>query len=151
MPLILLHFPYIVYYSAFSFTVHLFMFPLPSGSSTVHTSGGGGGVIFKSEHGDFFKIFYILYSSLLHLRPLKFHCVGGCWDRTQDCCDFGIGSIFNLSNKYICSQKLARKYAQKIAIDIELHYCTAACRDCCYKYEKHPIGTKIHGGTVSFV
>ncbi len=20
-----------------------------------------------------------------------FHCVGGCWDRTQDCCDFGNG------------------------------------------------------------
>ncbi len=27
-----------------------------------------------------------------HLPPLRFHCVGGCWDRTQDCCDFGIGS-----------------------------------------------------------
>ncbi len=26
-----------------------------------------------------------------HLPPLRFHCVGGCWDRTQDSCDFGIG------------------------------------------------------------
>jgi hypothetical protein len=25
-------------------------------------------------------------------RPLRFHCVGGWCDRTQDCCDFGIGS-----------------------------------------------------------
>jgi hypothetical protein len=29
---------------------------------------------------------------MLHLPPLRFHCVGGCWDRTQDCCDFGIGT-----------------------------------------------------------
>jgi hypothetical protein len=26
------------------------------------------------------------------LPPPKFHCVGGCWDRTQDSCDYGIGS-----------------------------------------------------------
>jgi hypothetical protein len=25
------------------------------------------------------RIFYILYSTLLHLPPLRFHCVGGCW------------------------------------------------------------------------
>ncbi len=24
------------------------------------------------------------------LQPLRFHCVGGCWDRTQDCCVFSI-------------------------------------------------------------
>ena len=23
---------------------------------------------------------YALYSTLLHLPPLRFHCVGGCWD-----------------------------------------------------------------------
>jgi hypothetical protein len=22
---------------------------------------------------------YVLYSTLLHLPPLRFHCVGGCW------------------------------------------------------------------------
>jgi hypothetical protein len=33
-----------------------------------------------------------LYSPLLHLPPLRSHCVGGCWDRTQNCCDFGIGN-----------------------------------------------------------
>jgi hypothetical protein len=32
-----------------------------------------------------------LYSTLLHLPPHRFHCVGGCWDRSQDNCDFGIG------------------------------------------------------------
>ncbi len=38
------------------------------------------------------EFFYVMYSKQLHLRPLRFHCVGGCWDRTQDCCDFGNGS-----------------------------------------------------------
>ncbi len=27
--------------------------------------------------------FYVRYSTLLHLPPLRFHCVGGFWDRTQ--------------------------------------------------------------------
>jgi hypothetical protein len=39
-----------------------------------------------------FYFFRLLYSTLLHLPPLKFHCFGRCWDRTQDCCDFGIGN-----------------------------------------------------------
>ncbi len=37
-------------------------------------------------------IFYVLYLTLLHLPPPRFHCVGGCWDRTQDCCAYGIVS-----------------------------------------------------------
>ncbi len=42
--------------------------------------------------GGFIWIFFsVLYSTLLHLPPLRFHCVGGYWDRTQDSCDFGIG------------------------------------------------------------
>jgi hypothetical protein len=40
--------------------------------------------------GGFFWIFPVLYSPLLHLPPLRFHCVGGCWDRNQDSSDFGI-------------------------------------------------------------
>ncbi len=28
--------------------------------------------------------FSVRSSTLLHLPPLRFHCVGGCWDRTQD-------------------------------------------------------------------
>jgi hypothetical protein len=27
----------------------------------------------------------------VHLPPLRFHCVRGCWVRTQDRCDFGTG------------------------------------------------------------
>jgi hypothetical protein len=29
--------------------------------------------------------------TLLHLPPLRCRCVGGCWDRTQDSCIYGIG------------------------------------------------------------
>ncbi len=47
---------------------------------------------YKKKQGDFFGFFYVLYSTLLHLPLLRFHCVGGCWDRTPDCCDFFIGS-----------------------------------------------------------
>ncbi len=42
--------------------------------------------------GFFGLSFYVRYSTLLHLPPLRFHCVEGCWDRTQDGCDFGIDS-----------------------------------------------------------
>ncbi len=36
----------------------------------------------------FFDFFlYVLNLTLLHLPTLRFHCVGGCWDRTQDCCE----------------------------------------------------------------
>ncbi len=42
---------------------------------------------------DFWDFFFLCtrYSILLHLPPLRFHCVGGCWDLTQDICDYSIG------------------------------------------------------------
>jgi hypothetical protein len=38
-----------------------------------------------NKHGDFvvILIFYVFYSTLLHLPPLRFHCVEGCWDRNR--------------------------------------------------------------------
>jgi hypothetical protein len=36
--------------------------------------------------------FFFFYSTLFHLPPLRIHCVGGRWDRTQGSCDYGIGS-----------------------------------------------------------
>jgi hypothetical protein len=47
--------------------------------------------IFKT--GIFLDCFYMsaLHSTLLHLPPLTFHCVGGSWDRTQDSCGLSIG------------------------------------------------------------
>ncbi len=41
--------------------------------------------------GNFFD-FLVLYSTLFHLPPIRFQCVGRCWDWIQDCCDFGIVS-----------------------------------------------------------
>ncbi len=29
--------------------------------------------------------YFLCYSTVFHLPPLRFHCVGWCWDRTQDC------------------------------------------------------------------
>ncbi len=34
-----------------------------------------------------FFYFFVLYSALFHLPPLRFHCVDGCRDRTQDRCN----------------------------------------------------------------
>jgi hypothetical protein len=36
---------------------------------------------------DIFLIFSVLYSTLLHLPHLRFHCVEESWDLTQDSCD----------------------------------------------------------------
>ncbi len=36
-------------------------------------------------------IFIFMYA-LFPLPSPRFHCVGGCWDRTQDCCNFVIDS-----------------------------------------------------------
>jgi hypothetical protein len=38
---------------------------------------------FSILKGGFFHIFSVLYSTLLHLPPLRFLCAGGYWDRTQ--------------------------------------------------------------------
>jgi hypothetical protein len=43
-------------------------------------------------------IFFVLYSTLVHLLPLRFYGVGGCRDRTQDCFDSGIGSFSSTSD-----------------------------------------------------
>ncbi len=40
----------------------------------------------------FWGIFFVLFSTLLHLPPLTFLCANGCWDRTQDRCNWCIGS-----------------------------------------------------------
>ncbi len=47
--------------------------------------------LYRLSHRLYYKVefFLLLYSTVHHLPPLRFHCVGGCWDWTQDCCDFG--------------------------------------------------------------
>jgi hypothetical protein len=43
--------------------------------------------------GGFFNFFFfVLYSALLHLPPLRFHCADGCWDRIQDLWNWCIDS-----------------------------------------------------------
>ncbi len=37
-------------------------------------------VVFLIFFGGDFYIFFVLYSALLHLPPLRFHCADGCWD-----------------------------------------------------------------------
>ena len=46
----------------------------------------------KSYKVDFFlfSFFNVRYSTVLELPTLRFRCVVGFWDRTQDCCDFRI-------------------------------------------------------------
>jgi hypothetical protein len=44
-----------------------------------------------------FLFFVVLYSALLHLPPLRFHCADGCWDRTQDRCIWCIDSQIALT------------------------------------------------------
>jgi hypothetical protein len=53
-----------------------------------------GLIVFFSQYfwGGFFIVFSYLYSALLHLPPLRFHCADGCWDRTQDRCKWCIDS-----------------------------------------------------------
>jgi hypothetical protein len=60
--------------------------------NAVHT--GRKSVILKYLNRRIFIIvmYRVLYSILLHLPPLRFHSAGGCCDRAQDCCAFGIGS-----------------------------------------------------------
>ncbi len=48
---------------------------------------------FRSEtfvKGGFFWFFLLMYVIQHCFICRRFHCVGGCWDRTQDFCDFGI-------------------------------------------------------------
>ncbi len=49
-------------------------------------------VIILVNGGKFFS-FYVRCSTLLHLPPLRLHCVGGCWDRAQDCCDHRVHRV----------------------------------------------------------
>jgi hypothetical protein len=42
--------------------------------------------------GGIFFFLLVQYSALLHLPLLRFHCADGCWDRTQDRCNWCIGS-----------------------------------------------------------
>ncbi len=68
--------------------------------------------------------FYVLYSILLHLPPLRFHCVGGCWDRTQECCYFG----------HWQSDALTQSLFSALTTRLDLvHYSARSHCECCAK------------------
>ncbi len=49
----------------------------------------------------FSLLILVLYSTLLHLPPLRFHCAYGCWDRTQELCQDRTGAlVVRRSNHY---------------------------------------------------
>ncbi len=50
------------------------------------------GLAVKNKVQNYFVLIFSPFIQLLHLPPFRFHCVGGCWDQTQDCCDFSIDS-----------------------------------------------------------
>ncbi len=85
----------------------------------------------KSEsHYSFFKIFFlgggfflsfVLYSALFHLPPLRFHSADGCWDRTQDRCNWCIGSQTLTTRLDLIRSLLTRHlFWSKIAIYLSL-------------------------------
>jgi hypothetical protein len=72
----------------------LSLFPYPF--SIIHllplrTCSSSFSTLLQCFLGDFL-FFFVLYSTLLHLLPLRFHCADWCWDRTQDRCNWWIGS-----------------------------------------------------------
>ncbi len=55
------------------------------GAQTYVSENGDAGNRFSFKRG--ILVFFPVrsHSTLIHLLPLRFYCVGGCWDRTQDC------------------------------------------------------------------
>ncbi len=79
-------------------------------------------------------ILYVLYSTVLLLPPLRFHCVGGFWDRTQDSCVFVIGSQTLQPLGYVSSTLhiiilvgISRRQVEKV----ELLECLWTCKQGC--------------------
>jgi hypothetical protein len=73
----------------------------------------------------FLGFFFILYSALLRLPPLRFPCADGCWDRTQDCCNWCIGSqLLSSKDKYYfalsCMASSRDKYWPRILLSFIL-------------------------------
>jgi hypothetical protein len=87
-----------------SFSAQIPQIPqIPRGCESINASirlKGGGGFFG-------FFLFLVRYSTQRHLPPLTFH-----WDRTQDCCDFGI------DNQTLSPLTNLRTQKQKIFADL---------------------------------
>jgi hypothetical protein len=71
----------------------------------------------------------VLYSTLFHPPPLRFYCVEGCWDRTQDCYEFGI-STDALSNHSATSHLNCQFSAQVSYKVLKLEFCRMSEPEC---------------------
>ncbi len=69
--------------------------------------------------GDFL-VFYVRYSKLLHLPPLRFQGVGRCWGRTQDCCYCTLALTARCSNHSLGKISSTRTFIFSIPADFLL-------------------------------
>jgi hypothetical protein len=63
-----------------------------------------GSIRILIRNTDFFMC-TVLYSTLLHMPPFRFHCFRECWDRSQDCCDQCCGSGMFMQIRILSSWK----------------------------------------------
>jgi hypothetical protein len=75
--------------------------PPGSGSISQRYDAGSGSFPFSHKgvertqiklKGGFFLSMYDIPHCFI-CRPFRFQCVGGCWDRTQESCDYGVGDM----------------------------------------------------------
>jgi hypothetical protein len=81
--------------------------------------------------GEFFSFFFFYgrYLTLLYLPPLRFHCVGRCWDRAQDCCEWLQSKTMKvLFFMFICLQRLSKRLRRDPLFQGE--YCSVCTRTC---------------------
>ncbi len=70
--------------------------------------------------------FFVQYSTLLHLQPLRFHCADGCWDRTQDRCNWCIWRSDALTTSINLIRHQARSHPQLGQISTALGFISSA-------------------------
>jgi hypothetical protein len=70
-------------------------------------------------------LFYVLYSTLLHLPPLRFHCAGGCWDA-------GLLQLLTLAVRH--PNHSARSHTEEVRERMAVFF---------YHYKKNVVGRKM--------
>ncbi len=93
-------------YNLYSSSSSSYMFFLAHEEEIHNLFQRGRGKDEPDKKGD---LFYVRYLTLLHLPPLRFHCVGGCWARTQDSCDYVIDCQTILPLGLISSSRIKPK------------------------------------------
>ncbi len=82
------------------------------------------------------------YNKHYFICPLRFHRVGGCWDLTQDCCDFGIGGSQSLIHKLSQFSSTLRKISSTLG---QIHpHSARPVRSNPYSARFHPHSARCH-------